>query len=56
MTIKLKDGNPFEPGKRYNIYISATGVTEIKLVTEVEPWEDYNSDQSDDENLNFDID
>ncbi len=56
MTIKLKDGNPFEPGKRYNIYISATGVTEIKLVTEVEPWKDYNSDQSDDENLNFDID
>ena len=24
--------------------------------TEVEEWEDYNADQSDDENLNFDID
>lgn len=56
MTIKLKDDKPFEPGKRYNIYISATGVTEISLLTEVEEWEDYNSDQSDDENLNFDID
>ena len=56
MTIKLKDDKPFERGKRYNIYISATGVTKISLLTEVDEWEDYNSDQSDDENLNFDID
>ena len=56
MTIKLNNELPFEPGKRYNIYITATGVTEINVVTEVAPWEDYNANQADDENLNFDID
>lgn len=56
MTIKLNGNKPFEAGQRYNIYITATGVTEINLVTEVEPWEDYNASQDDDENLNFDID
>lgn len=50
MSITLKDGSPFQPGKIYNININATGVTNIALNATVVDWQEV-----DDDNLNFDI-
>lgn len=52
MTIKLSNGQFFESGKIYKIYIKASGVTEIALSATVEDWVDADAD----DNLNFDID
>ena len=57
MTIKLANGALFEPGKKYKVYIKATGVTAIAVEAIVEDWEDYTKEDGElDENLNFDID